>query len=282
MTRYRKVAVFGATGRRSLKKGLTLCQFHDKRRFVRVRRMPKGGGLHRRANKSREVVARIKTQKLASLETFDVVVSTVGLHGKAAQLDLIQQAKDQGVKRFIASEYGVHPVTDAGKSDFFAAKREMRQILHEAGFPDVQAGPRLPAGFFDNILPLLVGADVNALSITVRSSGQVRHPFTLRYDIGRVLAATFERPLENKDTWITVANAWYTLDEVAHKVEQFTGRDWQVRKIPTDMKMPILHLAEENGWDILPPGSGQKDVPVELGNFEEVAIRQYVKSLIGN
>ncbi|KAI8211450.1 hypothetical protein K4K53_013335 [Colletotrichum sp. SAR 10_77] len=230
MTRYRKIAVFGATGR---------------------------------VGREGEESARdtgIKTQKLASLETFDVVVSTVGLHGKAAQLDLIQQAKDQGVKRFIASEYGVHPDTDAGKSDFFAAKREMRQILHEAGFPD----------------------DVNALSITVRGSGQVRHPFTLRYDIGRLLAATFERPLEYKDTWITVANAWYTLDEVAHKVEQFTGRDWQVRKIPTDMKMPILHLAEENGWDILPPGSGQKDVPVELGNFEEVAIRQYAKSLIGN
>lgn len=116
----------------------------------------------------------------------------------------------------------------------------------------MQAGPRLPAGFFDNILPLLVGEDVNALSITIRGSGQVRHPFTLRYDIGRVLAATFERPLEYKDTWITVVNACYTLEEVAHKVEQFTGRDWKVRKIPTDMKMPILHLAEENGWDILP------------------------------
>lgn len=65
-----------------------------------------------------------------------VVLIVSGLHGKAAQLDLIQQAKDQGVKQFIASEYGVHPDTDAGKSDFFTATREMRQILHEAGFPD--------------------------------------------------------------------------------------------------------------------------------------------------
>lgn len=65
-----------------------------------------------------------------------VVLMLSGLQGKAAQLDLIQQAKDQGVKRFVASEYGVHPDTGAGKSDFFAAKREMRQILHEAGFPD--------------------------------------------------------------------------------------------------------------------------------------------------
>ncbi|EQB55012.1 hypothetical protein CGLO_05085 [Colletotrichum gloeosporioides Cg-14] len=281
MTPYKKVAVFGATGRlleRSLKKGSTLRQFHGKRRFVNVRRIPEGDGLHESANKSFQVVAGIKTQKLASLEAFDVVVSTVGLQGKTAQLNLIRQAKHQGVKRFVASEYGVHPDTGAGKSDFFAAKREMRQILHEARFPD--GWTAIASGFFDDILPLLVGADVDALSITVRGSGQVRHPFTLRYDIGRVLAATFERPMEYKNTWITVANAWYTLDEVARKVEQLTGRDWQVRKIPTDMKAPILHLAEQNGWDILPPGSGQKNVPVELGNFEEVAILQYAKSLI--
>lgn len=59
-----------------------------------------------------------------------------GIQGKAAQLSLIQQAKSQGVKRFIASEYGVHPDTEAGRSDFFAAKREMRQLLHDTGFPD--------------------------------------------------------------------------------------------------------------------------------------------------
>ncbi|KAK1844128.1 Pinoresinol reductase 1-like protein 3 [Colletotrichum chrysophilum] len=230
MTRYRKVAVFGATGR--VGREVTRALAEEGFDVVPISRQV-------------TVVAGIKTQKLASLETFDVVVSTVGLHGKAAQLDLIQQAKDQGVKQFIASEYGVHPDTDAGKSDFFTATRELRQILHDAGFPD--GWTAIASGFFDNILPLLVGADVNALSITVRGSGQVRHSFTLRYDIGRVLAATFDRPLEYKDTWITVANAWYTLEDVAHKVEQFTGRDWQVRKTPTDMKMPILHLTEENG-----------------------------------
>lgn len=138
----------------------------------------------------------------------------------------------------------------------------------------------IASGFFDDILPLLVNADSDANTLTVRGSGQVRHPFTLRHDIGRVLAATFERPLEYKNTWITVANAWYTLDEVTKKIEEMTGKSWEVRKVPTDMKAPILHLAEQNGWDILPLGSGQKDVSVELGDFEEVAIREYAKSLV--
>lgn len=40
------------------------------------------------------------------------------------------------MKRFIASEYGVHPDTNFGRAEFFNAKREMRQLLDSSNFPD--------------------------------------------------------------------------------------------------------------------------------------------------
>lgn len=40
------------------------------------------------------------------------------------------------MKRFIASEYGVHPDTTFGRAEFFNAKREMRQLLDSSDFPD--------------------------------------------------------------------------------------------------------------------------------------------------
>lgn len=223
--------------------------------------------------------------------------------GKAAQNDLIKQAKGQGVKRFIASEYGVHPDTTFGRADFFNAKREMGQLLNSSNFPDgrvflpVSPPPRgqvfvgicdlprtgwtgIASGFFDDILPALVSASAEKSTIVVRGSGQVRHPFTLRSDIGRVLAETFREPHKYKDSWITVVSAWYTLEQVADRINEVSGRKWTVQRIPTDMKMPILHLAEQNRWDFIPEAATPEDAPVKLGDFEEEAIRPYAKSLL--
>lgn len=207
------------------------------------------------------------------------------------------------MKRFIASEYGVHPDTNFGRADFFNAKREMRQLLDSSNFPDgrvsfsfflftpsqCNAGTRdlpstgwtgIASGFFDDIVPVLVSANAGESTIVVRGTGQVRHPFTLRSDIGRVLAETFREPHKYKNSWVTVVNSWYTLDEVAEKINEISGKSWTVQRVPTDMKMPILHLAEQNQWDIIPNTATPEDAPVKLGNFEEKAIRPYTKSLL--
>lgn len=129
-------------------------------------------------------------------------------------------------------------------------------------------------------MPALVSANAQESTIVVRGSGQVRHPFTLRSDIGRVLAETFREPRKYKNSWITVVNSWYTLDQVADKINEISGRDWTVQRVPTDMKMPILHLAEQNQWDFIPGAATPEDAPVKLGDFEEKAIRPYAKSLL--
>lgn len=141
--------------------------------------------------------------------------------GKAAQNDLIKQAKGEGVKRFIASEYGVHPDTTFGRAEFFNAKREMRQLLDSFNFPDCRVslpvsifapaqfniGTRdvpstgwtgIASRFFDDIVGALVSANAESSTIVVRGSGQVRHPFTLPSNIGRVLAETFREPHKYK------------------------------------------------------------------------------------
>lgn len=129
-------------------------------------------------------------------------------------------------------------------------------------------------------MPALVSANAEKSTIVVRGTGQVRHPFTLRSDIGRVLAETFREPQKYKDSWITVVNSWYTLDQVAEKINEISGKNWTVQRVPTDMKMPILHLAEQNQWDVIPKTATPEDAPIKLEDFEEKAIRPYAKSLL--
>lgn len=50
------------------------------------------------------------------------------------QIPLIDRAKKDGVKRFIASEFGVDHRTVT--SPFFEAKREIAKYVQEASFPD--------------------------------------------------------------------------------------------------------------------------------------------------
>lgn len=50
------------------------------------------------------------------------------------QLDMVAQAKKDGVKRFVPSEFGVdHRIT---KADFFKPKMEVLEAIEQAKFPD--------------------------------------------------------------------------------------------------------------------------------------------------
>lgn len=50
------------------------------------------------------------------------------------QLDMVAQAKKDGVKRFVPSEFGVdHRIT---KADFFKPKMEVLEAIEKAKFPD--------------------------------------------------------------------------------------------------------------------------------------------------
>jgi hypothetical protein len=57
-----------------------------------------------------------------------------GPQGWTAQVDLIAQAKREGVKRFIPSEFGMDH--RGIQSDFFAPKENAFKAAEEAEFPD--------------------------------------------------------------------------------------------------------------------------------------------------
>lgn len=100
----------------------------------------------------------------------------------------------------------------------------------------------------------------------------------MRHDIGRVLVETFKQPEAYKNTWLSVVNAWYSFDEIVHKIEEMSSKTWKVEKAATDMKTPILHLAEQNSWDIIPLEATRTDSLIELENFD-VIIKRYADLL---
>lgn len=101
-----------------------------------------------------QTVAGIPTQPLGSLVGYDAVVSTVGKcyfvtkfgyitalnqsssgHlGMKDQIPLIEQAKRDGVKRFVPSEFGVD--SRVVKDSFFDKKVEVFEAVEKANFPE--------------------------------------------------------------------------------------------------------------------------------------------------
>lgn len=128
------------------------------------------------------------------------------------------------------------------------------------------------------MLPILISANVQTSTLTLKGSGKTKYPFTVRHDIGRMLAETFKEPERYKNVWLTVVNAWYTFDEIVQRIEELSGKKWAVEKVKTDMTTPILHLVEQKGGDIVPYTSGLEGSLVDLEDFDFV-IRGYVDEL---
>lgn len=136
----------------------------------------------------------------------------------------------------------------------------------------------IAAGFFDSLLPMLIPSDPAKTTLTIPGAGTFPYPFTIRHNIGRVLAHTFQYPEKYKNVWLTVVNGWYTFNDIKSKIEIVTGRSWDVERVETTMRMPILHLAEQNQWDILPRQASSRDAPVLLMNVDD-AIEEYAEAL---
>lgn len=108
----------------------------------------------------KQTVAGIRTQQLGSLVGFDAIVAAVGTLNPSLrffcitsvrpvadtecyclghtadheQIALIEQAKRDGVKRFVPSEFGVDH--RSSPFAFFDGKRNIAKIVQEAAFPD--------------------------------------------------------------------------------------------------------------------------------------------------
>ena len=120
----------------------------------------------------------------------------------------------------------------------------------------------------DHVVPLFVQVQPQSSTITVRGNGETRFPFALRHDIGRTLAATFKNPAEYKDRWLTVANGWFTLGEIARIMGEQSGINFQIQNLELDDKVPVLRLLEVNGLNIFDPNVKTSDLPVQLADMK--------------
>lgn len=79
-------------------------------------------------------VAGIPTQTITSLAGFDAIISTLGHAAIPDQIHLIEQAKREGVKRFVPAEFGMdHRFSNEKLSD---PKRRIAEAVQKADFPD--------------------------------------------------------------------------------------------------------------------------------------------------
>jgi nucleoside-diphosphate-sugar epimerase len=112
-------------------------------------------------------------------------------------------------------------------------------------------------------------------TITIRGNGETQYPFTIRYDLGRVLAQTFTQPELYKNKWLTVANTWLSMNDIVRMINEVAGKNLPIRRLETGPDTPVLHLLEQNGWNVLPRET--EELPVQTGDFQKV-IKAYVDS----
>ncbi|CAG9952126.1 unnamed protein product [Clonostachys rosea f. rosea IK726] len=212
-------------------------------------------------------VAGLPTQVLKSLVGFDVVISTVGHRGMKEQIPLIQQAKRDGVKRFVPSEFGIDPRAPAAQADFFKPKREVFAALKAADFTD--GWTAISSGFLDSVIPAFATFDSTSSTVKIHGNGDLQYPFAVRYDIGRILAYTFKHPKQYKDTWLAVANEWLSLKEIAQIIKVKSGKELLMENVGLDDSTPVLRLLEENGWSTFSREDQTMDLPVKLADLKD-------------
>lgn len=116
---------------------------------------------------------------------------------------------------------------------------------------------------------LFIQVDPKSSKITVKGQGNGKYPYTMRHDLGRVLAHTFKYPQEYKNSWLLVANEWYSLNEIAEKVSSKYGRKFNVEHAELDMTTPVLRLFELNNIQPFDPNNKDANLPIELTDMND-------------
>jgi len=212
----------------------------------------------------------IPTQKVSSFKGFDVIISVVGDKGWHDQLPLIAKAKEEGVKRFIPSEFGMdHRGQHVA---YVAPKEDAMKAVQEAGFPDGWTG--FINGFFENVVDRMCKWDLEKGEVMVTGKGSTKYPFVYRYDIGRAIATTLKNSEKYKDQWVLYASDWVSGDDMAKWVIEAAGKDLKVKHVAAPPTAPIITVLEESGGNVF-----DKAKTTDLGiKFE--GLEKFVKSKV--
>mgnify|MGYP005989713865 CR=1 FL=1 len=196
----------------------------------------------------------------------------------------VGQAKNDGVKRFVPSEFGVdhrhiqHP--------FFEEKVKVFEAVQQANFPDGKqlnsimrhlleltnskhfvGWTAIGSGFFDFVIPAFVQVLPESSTITFRGTGQKQFPFTVAHDIGQVLAQSFKDPAAFKDKWLNVANAWLSLRQIANTINQQSNLGFRTESVDVDENVPVLQIFEAGDFNVFEHSRQATELPVKLSDL---------------
>ncbi|KAH8830163.1 isoflavone reductase family protein-like protein CipA [Flagelloscypha sp. PMI_526] len=176
----------------------------------------------------------------------DVVISTVGAGGFAAQKTIIDAAAAAGVKRFFPSEFGSR-VTDESVAfvPLFQGKKDVVDYLisqeSKISWTALQTG-----AFFDwGIKVGFFGFDLANHKASVLDGGKAKFHSTNLSTVGKAIVALLSKPEayeKSKNQYVRIASHEVSQADLLAGFERITGVKWEVTDTDSD---PLVKTARE-------------------------------------
>ena len=174
-------------------------------------------------------------------EGVDVIVSAVGNNQTTVpgQKNLIDAAKQQGVKRFIPSDYSVdYRKLDYGDNDNLDKRKEVLEYLQQSGLEYTLI---LNGAFMDNVgTPYMPQFDFENNTFQYWGDGEQPCDFTTTDDTAKYIAQAVSDP-DLANTALEVAGDVLTMKQLLAAYEEATGNKLQEKQLGSveDLKVWI-------------------------------------------
>ncbi len=224
-------------------------------------------------------------------EGVDVVVSAVGNNQETVpgQKNLIDAAKQQGVKRFIPSDYSVdYRKLDYGDNDNLDMRKQVFEYLQKSGLEYTLI---LNGAFMDNVgTPYMPQFDLEHNTFQYWGDGETPLDFTTTDDTAKYVAEAVTEPeLANKA--LEVAGDVLTAKQLKAAYEEATGnkllekplgsveelKAWITAKKPS-ASSPVEYVPQQYEYTMV-SGKGKLDniQNIRYPNIKPLTVREYLQ-----
>jgi len=164
----------------------------------------------------------------AATAGIDAVVSAVnGAELVSSSLNLIQGAKESGVKRFIPSEFGFDWTAYSDAKDYPTAVFKWKSTIKEAAVKAGLEWTLITTGAFHSYTTSqLFGYDLKAGTVRFQGGPNVRLQATSRVDIGNLVPEVLLHP-SSRNAVVRLAGDVLTLEQLAQRVEAVSGKKFE-------------------------------------------------------
>uniref|UniRef100_K3WNN0 NmrA-like domain-containing protein n=1 Tax=Globisporangium ultimum (strain ATCC 200006 / CBS 805.95 / DAOM BR144) TaxID=431595 RepID=K3WNN0_GLOUD len=207
-----------------------------------------------------------------------VVVSTVSVHGLAAQVDIAKVAKAAGAQLFVPAEFGFEITDGTG-----VMKTIVKDALKDMQLPYVLFQP----GFFADIFHEMFGYNYVEGRMAVVGKGDKPFSTTSRHDIGRFVAHVLTTAAPSELEWNTLCFEAdrLTPQEVASRAEEKLGTSIEItyldvdeikKNYDTDIIAFLYMLIEDGRAAAWSPEEAQATVDKYFPNWEPAKFDAFI------